>query len=194
MPDSRLVATDATDSLAYPSDFPTVHRLGIPHRVVHLEITNGQGGYYVWQRVDERYEIPGGHVNWLDDLDRPESYEEAAIRELIEELNLKINWDLATDAVQARLQGMLLPVVRLVNQVPSSHGNNNEWVTVYSLKWPPEWHDPCTFVLSDEGNKSPLWLSLKQIEERSLANPMSINAALRLFLQRRGILVPLVSQ
>ncbi len=193
MPYSPLVATDPRDSTVYPLDFQTVHEQGVPHRSVHVEITNYQGNYFVWQRTDERLEIPGGHVDWLEHQNRPESYEEAVLREIIEELNLSINWNVDFDTARARLKERLLPIVRLVNQVPSLHGNNNEWVTVYGLNWQIEWGDPCgpEWDLSEEG-KSPCWSSLIEIERRSLEIPMDINAALRLFLRRRNVLVPLV--
>ena len=98
-----LVATDALDSSVYPLDFSTVHMQGIPHRAVHIEIVNSSGNYFIWHRTDGRLEIPGGHVNWLESKNRPESYEEAAMRELIEELNLPFNWGLSLENAQARL-------------------------------------------------------------------------------------------
>lgn len=190
-----IVATDSRDSCAYPLDFQTVHERGIPHRSIHVEIINGQERYFIWQRTDERFEIPGGHVDWLEDQNRPEFYEEATLREIIEELNLLDNWNVDIGTARARLKERLLPIVRLVNQVPSSHENNNEWVTVYVLNWQNEWGDPCDpeWKLSEEG-KSPRWFSIEEIEQRSLEAPMSINAALRLFLRRRDILVPLIGR
>jgi 8-oxo-dGTP pyrophosphatase MutT (NUDIX family) len=185
-----LVATDATDSLAYPLDFLTVHKQGIPHRVIHVEVVNPAEKYLVWKRDDGRLEIPGGHVDWLEAENRPESYEEAALRELSEELNLQRNWELTFCDTLTRLQGRLVPITRVINQTPSSQGNNNEWVAVYRLNWQDEWGDPCTFKDFGDGSTSPRWLLLNEIAEFSLNNPMAINAALRLFLQRRNILCP----
>ncbi len=192
--DARIVATDSRDSSAYPLDFQTVHEQGVPHRSVHLEITNDQGDFFVWQRADGRLEILGGHVDWLEGQNRPESYEEAALRELTEELNLLENWSVDVGTANARLKERLSPIVRLVNQVPSSHGYNNEWVTVYELHWQSEWGDPSSseWTLSEEGNSS-RWLSVEDIERLSLEKPLGINAALRLFLRRRDILVPLTA-
>jgi 8-oxo-dGTP pyrophosphatase MutT (NUDIX family) len=191
MINSPLVATNATDTKAYPLDFQTVHKEGIPHRSVHVEIVNEQGEYLLWHRMDGRLEILGGHVDWLPEEERPESYAEAAIRETIEELNLLKNWQIDCDAAYARLQEHISPITRLVNQIPSSHGNNNEWVTVFSLNWQNNWGNPCDsgWHLSVESH-SPHWYSLEEIKRYSLEKPMSINAALRLFLQRRGINVP----
>jgi 8-oxo-dGTP pyrophosphatase MutT (NUDIX family) len=131
-------------------------------------------------------------VDWLAGADRPETYEEAALRELSEELALPDNWGMGASAVHARLQARMAAVVRVVNQVPSSHGYNNEWVTVFRLDWQGGWGDPCgpAWVLGEEGT-SPGWRSVEEIERRSVRQPMRINSALRLFLRRRGVLVPL---
>ena len=80
----------------------------------------------------------------------------------------------------------------MINQLPSSHGNNNEWLTVYSLFWQDDWQDPCKFEYSEEGNNNAQWLSIAEAQQLSLKSPMGISAALRLFLNRRGVLVPLV--
>lgn len=194
MNNELLVATDTTDSLSYPLDFSTVHGQGIPHRAVHIEITDAAGKYFVWERADGRLEIPGGHVSWIEECDRAESYEEAALRELSEELNLTYNWRMSQGEVQTRLFGRLLEITRVVNQLPSSHKKNNEWVAVYGLLWQDEWGNPCEFKFSEEGQTSAQWLSVKEIEEFSLKNPMAINSALRLFLQRRGAFAPLLAE
>jgi 8-oxo-dGTP pyrophosphatase MutT (NUDIX family) len=186
-----IVATDARDARPYPLDFETVHRQGIPHRSVHLEIAGPESTYLVWHRPDGRLEIPGGHVDWLTAPDRPETYQEAALRELAEELALPANWGAEMDAVCARLRARMLAVAHIVNQLPSSHGRNNEWVTVFRLHWQDEWRDPCSpgWTLSAEGT-SPCWLSVDEIEQRGLARPARISASLRLFLRRRGVLAP----
>ena len=113
---------------------------------------------------------------------------------MTEELNLLGHWNVGMNDAYAKLRTRLAPILRLINQIPSSHGNNNEWVAVYKLDWQSEWGDPCDlgWKLSDEGNL-PEWLSLEEIERRCLKQPMEINAALRLFLRRRDILVPLVN-
>lgn len=194
MNNELLVATDTTNSLSYPLDFATVHGQGIPHRAVHFEITDAAGKYFVWERADGRLEIPGGHVSWIGEDDRAESYDEAALRELSEELNLAYNWGMSQSQVQARLFGRLLEVTRVVNQLSSSHKKNNEWVAVYGLLWQDEWGDPRKFEFSEEGQTSAQWLSVKEIEDFSLENPMAINSALRLFLQRRGVFAPLLAE
>ena len=187
-----LVATDAIDSSAYPMDFVTVHSQGVPHRAVHLEIVNNKGNLFICRREDERLEIPGGHVEWIDTEDRPETYEEAALRELCEELNLTYNWSLSANDCIARLANHLRLVGKEINQIPSSQGNNNEWVGVFCLDWQEEWGNPCKFRLSEEGNHEPHWISINEMKDMGLSNPMGINSAIRLLLRRRNILVPLV--
>lgn len=188
-----LVATDPKDFNTYPKDFRVVHEQGVPHRAVHIEILNSLRKYFIWQREDDRFEIPGGHVDWIEDQNRPETYEEAALREINEELNCSANWELDLEAVFTRLKGCLVPLERIVNQIPSSHGSNNEWVMVYRLYWQDEWGDLCSrkWNLSKEG-KTPRWLSLDEIEQLCLEKPMNINAALRLFLRRRDTLIPMI--
>lgn len=183
-----IVATNDADTEAYPADFQTVHKEGIPHRSVHIEVVNDQNKYFVWHRMDGRMEILGGHVDWLVDQKRPESYEEAATREIVEELNILNNWTIGYRSTYKKLKEHISPIVRLKNKIPSSHGNNNEWVTVFNLKWLNEWGDPCNsgWHLSNEGFL-PRWLSLEEIKQYNLDKSIEINAALNLFLQRRGI-------
>lgn len=141
---------------------------GIPHRAVHLEIFNAQAQYLVWQRQDGRLEIPGGHVDWLPRANRGESFEEAALREAVEELYLSYNWQVPVEQAQARLHGHLRRIGPLViNQLPSPQGHNNEWVAVFALAWQGSWGDPCQFVLSDEGHTDPRWLSLEAVQQQS---------------------------
>jgi 8-oxo-dGTP pyrophosphatase MutT (NUDIX family) len=187
-----LVATDATDSSTYPMDFVSVHSQGIPHRAVHLEILNREESVFICRREDERLEIPGGHVEWSEAEDRAETYEEAALRECCEELNLPFNWAMSREDCHRRIQGHIHMIGKEINQIPSSQGNNSEWVTVFRLDWQDAWGDPCKFKLSEEGNHEPHWLSIGELKELGLGNPMGINSAVRLMLRRRGILVPLV--
>jgi ADP-ribose pyrophosphatase YjhB (NUDIX family) len=192
LPYSPLTATDSFDTTVYPLDFETIHKQGIPHRAVQIEIINEVGLFFVWQRTDGRLEILGGHVDWLEHQNRNEEYEEAAIREITEELDLTENWRKDVEIISFMVKTRLSPIVKFINQLPSSHGNNNEWVTAYKLNWQNEWGDPCkpTWKLSGEGTL-PAWLSFEEIQSFSIRNPHKINAALRHFFQRRGILIPL---
>lgn len=187
----RIVATNETDSFPHPAPFETVHQEGIPHRVVHIEILNNSRLYFIWERFDGRFEIIGGHVDWMEEKNRAESYEEAALREIVEELNLCENWDTSREQAIIRLKGWLIPITRIVNQIPSSFENNNEWVSVYALYWQTKWGDPTNFKLSQEGSKAS-WLNINEIVNMCIKNPMKINSALRIFLRRHNVLIPLI--
>ena len=210
-----LVVTDSTDSRAVSSEsiprtnatfahldgFQYVHCAGIPHRSSHVEILNANGAFFIWERKDGRLEIPGGHLDWLTEHNRPETYEEAARRETVEELELEEMFGSFKDAME-KLHGGLVPVEKVINQIPSSHVNNNEWVTVYRLHWQSEWPDPCEHLRTLAKTKaekkfegkaeSATWMSLETIKEKGILDPMKINAALRLLLRRRGIMVPVL--
>jgi 8-oxo-dGTP pyrophosphatase MutT (NUDIX family) len=193
LPYPPLAATDSTDSKVYPLDFESIHKQGIPHRAVQIEITYDSEHFFVWQRIDGRPEIPGGHVDWLQQQNRGEEYKEAAIREIIEELNLTENWDKDLNGISSKLERHLSPISKFINQLPSSHGNNNEWITAYKLVWQTEWGDPCSpeWILGNEGT-SPAWLSVEEIKTFSLSDPKKLSSSLRHFLLRRSILVPLI--
>lgn len=212
MAHAPLVVTDENDSCPYssedikrkPSDedlgqFQYVHWFGLPHRSTQVEIVNQEKRFFVWERKDGRLEIPGGHVDWVRAQNRPEEYEEAARREIVEELLLHEIWECTeADAIE-RLRGMPVFVEKVINQVPSSHVNNNEWVTVYRIEWPGEWPDPVVYLrdLAKKGKgrkvegkaESARWLSEDEIKEKSLEHPMGINAAMRLFWRRRGVMI-----
>ena len=194
MKSARLVGTSWTNDTCFPIDWESAHRAGIPHRAVHMEIVDPQGRLLVRHRRDGRLENPGGHVDWLERRSRAETYDEAAVRETLEELALVANWRIERRQVEERLRGALAPVTMIVNQLPSSHGLNNEWVAVYRVVWPPDWADPSadSWTLDEEeGGSRPSWQHIADLERLCSADPKRLNAALRLLLQRRGILIPL---
>ena len=176
------VTNDQNDANLSPHRFSKTHCEGLWHRVVHIEIKN-RDKYFVWQRSDGRYEIPGGHVSWIATQNRAETYEEAAQRELTEELNLPWNWKLAAEDCKRKLKdsGNLIGSP-FKNELSSTHGNNKEWVSVYELTWASDWVDPCKSELGEEGN-NPQWLSLEEIRVLHDAGA-GLNAALQLFLTR----------
>lgn len=190
-----IVITDSRDENPRRGESTQAHEEGLCHRTVHLEIMDSEGRYLVCSRQDDRREIPGGHVDWLDEPDggRPETYEEAALRETAEELGLvpKEYSPQQLEDAKEELRRLANPrrVAKEVNQLPSSQGNNNEHVVVYRFTFPDELKQRINLT---EGT-DPVWLSEEEIEEWALqpANWMRINAALRLFLRRRGIVVPL---
>jgi 8-oxo-dGTP pyrophosphatase MutT (NUDIX family) len=189
-----LVASNAYDRHPYPIDFITAHRDGIPHRAVHIVVRNERHEILVWRRGESsrRWEVIGGHVDYLSDLNRCESYEEAALRELCEELNLAAMWRISAAEAMERVRPNLVPLEKTINLLPSEHGNNAEHVVRFEVLFPDAWGDPCTFDFGAETHTAPRWLALDQLVELCLENPNGINSALRLFLMSRRILVPIV--
>jgi len=195
---SEKICRTENNELSHLNSFQYVHWCGLLHRSTHIEIINSEGKFFIWERRDGRLEIPGGHVDWLNSENRPETYEEAARRETVEELKLDNMWKGEMEALN-NLQGLLVPIEKVINQIPSSHVNNNEWVVVYRLYWPKDWQDPCEFLRDLAKQKqdskvegkaeSARWMSIQEIKQKSLGNPMGINSALRLFLRRHGIMV-----
>lgn len=178
------VTNEQNDANLSPHRFSRTHCEGLWHRVVHIEIKN-RDEYFVWQRHDGRYEIPGGHVSWIAMQNRAETYEEAALRELTEELNLPWNWKILEEDCKKKLKdsGRLIGSP-FKNELSSTHGNNKEWVNVYELTWSSDWVDPCKAEVGQEG-KNPKWLTLEEIRGLHAAGA-GMNAALRLFLVRHA--------
>jgi 8-oxo-dGTP pyrophosphatase MutT (NUDIX family) len=187
------VDPDDSDTSARPVDRRRAHAEGILHRAAHIEIKRRDGRYFIWRRPDGRLEIPGGHVDWLAALGRAESYHEACVRELIEELDLERNWKVNPVAL---LQSPgLRHTATVANQLPGLQGNNNEWVAVFQLDWVEDWGDPTdpdpkNWKLKPVGGGgegySPRWVALDELARECQENPAGINAALRLFMTRRG--------
>jgi 8-oxo-dGTP pyrophosphatase MutT (NUDIX family) len=186
-----ITVTDEYDRPLHPEGPYEVHSRGLPHRVIHAEIIDPAGRWFAWRRKGGRLEIPGGHVDWLTQFDRSETYEEAALRELIEELNLERNWQMSFGLACDRLRPHLTQVGRYINQLPSTHGPNNEWLGVFHLRWQTaDWGDPAGYSHFGDGSKEPEWLHLDDIVRRGMNRKLEFNAALHLFLQRRGIMAP----
>jgi len=187
-----FVGTDSRNENPRPVERDEAHVRGLVHRAVHVEIMDQAGRLLVWLRRDGRLEIPGGHVDWLETEDRAESYDEAVVRELDEELALWRNWALDSAQVRSRLARELSGTTLVANQLPSSTGNNNEWVQVYRLAWQPGWTDPVHFILGEEeGASHARWTSIEDLATRCERNVGLATASLRLLLCRRGIMIPL---
>jgi 8-oxo-dGTP pyrophosphatase MutT (NUDIX family) len=181
-----IVGTDANDSTVYPVDFEMAHRQGIPHRSVHIEV-RWNDRWLVWRRLDGRWEIPGGHVDWLVRENVPESYDNAALRESCEELSLDANWSLSKEEACRRIQNFLRPMGQILNR--NTVDTNYEHVGLFELCWQPEWGDPCEFALGPEVHSKPRWMTLAEIFQLAEENPAQTNSALRLMLSRNGQLV-----
>ena len=180
-PDELIVAADWSDATPRPLRYHLVHSSGIPHRASHVEVWQGQR-LLVWSRSDGKLELPGGHLRWRDD--GPESFEQAAARELLEELG-------AGDDVVAReldaLRGALeLVVASCFNQ--SMAGKNNEWVSVYRvgaelLPLLPSLDAPG--ALSSDGNRDARWWSVADIRQFAEREPLALASSLKLLLDRQ---------
>lgn len=187
-----IVGTDSRNKKHFPISMKDAHQYAKPHQAVHIEIVY-KGKYLIWKREDDRFEIPGGHVNWLTDKNKPETYRDAAIRELYEELNLSENLQIDLNKAKKILTGRLKNKGKFINLLPSVIGKNNEWINLFCLLWEPElFGNPTSYRLSREGNHSARWYSIKEIESIALNNPMNINSALRHLFIRNKILIPIL--
>jgi len=111
-----LDVVDVDDNLVRRASRGEIHRRGWLHRAVHLFVFNGRGEVYVQRRSSSKDRFPqfldssaAGHV------DPGESYENAALRELQEELG-----------IEAELHEVL--------RVPASDITDNEHVVLYRVE------------------------------------------------------------
>ncbi len=187
-----ITGTDSRDIAMFPIDFGIAHTTGKIHRAVHIEIIDSNNRILIWQRRDGRFEILGGHVNWNEKKSTPETYEEAAFHEISEELDLSHNLPIESSNLLSWIKSCLIPMAHFVNVPPTTRNNNYEWVVAFRLNWfTYEWGDPSSFHLGVEGNYNAKWLTIPEIEKLCLDNSTRINSALRHYLARNGILIPI---
>ena len=68
-----------------------VHRLGLKHRAVHILLTNAQGEFFLQRRSMTKDTWPGAWDSSASGhLDSGEGYDEAAVREVREELGWEV--------------------------------------------------------------------------------------------------------
>ncbi len=179
-PHENVVAADWGNENPYPFDFARAHAAGVPHRAVHVEVSNGKGQLLVWMRADGRLELPGGHNQWVNG--KPELAEQAAARELLEELGVERE---KIERKCAELAQCLTPVAVELNRSDRAH--NYEWVTIFAVDWDvlglplPTSHSQ----LSAEGNRDPKWLRIGDIQAQAELGPSHLNSSLLMLLGRR---------
>src|SRR5882672_4757083 len=68
-----------------------VHRLGLLHRAVHVLVFNGRGELFLQKRSMQKDKFPGAWDSSASGhLDSGEDYDACAVRELREEIGLKV--------------------------------------------------------------------------------------------------------
>jgi len=185
-PYRRIVRVDERDRAARAIAFDVAHRNGLLHRVVHIEIySDDKRQYLIFRRneIARRMEIVGGHVNWLADKRRSETYIESCVRELKEELSLVKNTDLNERLLDSEIKRHLYKGIKEKNEgMRSDHRFNREWVQVFRFRWPRAWKDPA--LPSWHWNEEIIaayWASDQDILE--LSDELA-NTALRMFKKR----------
>jgi len=178
--DELIVASDWSDATPRALRYSLVHARGIPHRAAHVEVWQGQR-VLLWFRSDGKLELPGGHLRWLEG--GPEPFDEAAARELLEELGEP------EEGVARQLAGVragLELVTSCFNQ--SMAGLNNEWVCVYRIaaeRVPAATALGRSGVLSADGNHGARWWSVADIRDFAEREPLFLASSLKLLLDRQ---------
>ncbi|MGB9602795.1 MAG: NUDIX hydrolase [Verrucomicrobiia bacterium] len=140
---------DENDAVIGSAPRSEIHRLGLKHRAVHILIFNSSGEVFLQKRSMKKDRSPGvwdssasGHV------DRGETYDDAAMRELKEELGITGKIEL-----KKRLK---------LNASPET---DNEFVWVYTGLYEGE------FNLNKDEISYGKWFHPKQIEEHLISSP-----------------------
>jgi len=178
--DELIVASDWSDASPRALRYSVVHARGIPHRAAHVEVWQGEQ-VLLWFRSDGKLELPGGHLRWLPG--GPEPFDEAAARELLEELG-EPEAGVARHIAEVRA-GLTL-VTSCFNQ--SMAGMNNEWVCVYRVaadQVPAATALGRSGVLSADGNRDARWWALADIREFADREPLALASSLKLLLERQ---------
>ena len=139
-----------------------VHRLGLQHRAVHVLIFNRRGEVFLQKRSMSKDTFPGAwDSSSSGHLDTGETYDACAVRELREELGLKL------PGAPERLF-----------KVPACAETDQEHVWVYRL----EAEGP--FELNAEEIEAGGWFAPAEVTRWMGARPQDFASALRLIWQR----------
>ena len=132
---------------------PEVHRLGLKHRAVHIFLTNARGEIFLQKRSSTKDTWPGAWDSSVSGhLDAGEGYDDAAVREVREELGWK-------------LPEALTPIVK----IDACEETDQEFVRVYH----GQAEGP--FTLHQEEIECGRWFSVLDVE--ALIDGPSVKAA-----------------
>lgn len=152
-----LCQVDAADQVIGPCRRGEAHRLGLRHRSVHILVCNAFGDFFLQKRSLAKDVNPGlwdssaaGHVDF------GESYDDCAIRELQEELNIEAGH-----------------APELLFKLEASAATGWEFIQVYRLRWDDP-IDPNPDEIS-----AGAWFSAAEIEGWISARPEELTRSVR---------------
>lgn len=155
--DEILDIVNLQDQVVGQEKRATIHANGLLHRAVHIFIQNQQGHIFLQKRSMIKDIHPGlwtssccGHV------DQGETYDQAAYRELKEELGISLS------------QGLHF----VLKDTPSEE-NTHEFIHIYTLQ-----HDG-PFVLHPEEIDDSEWISTQELNKALKENPVRFTPALK---------------
>jgi isopentenyl-diphosphate delta-isomerase type 1 len=120
---------------------PEVHRLGLKHRAVHVLIFNRQGKLFLQKRSAKKDNFPGAwDSSAAGHLDSGETYDACAVRELEEELGVR-----------------LLKCPERILRIEACEETGQEFVWVYRLR-----HDG-PFLLNEDEIEMGDWYTPEEI-------------------------------
>jgi isopentenyldiphosphate isomerase len=145
-----------------------IHRLKLKHRAVHVLVFNSRGDLFLQKRSLNKDSSPGlwdssaaGH------LDKGEGYDKCAMRELEEELGLRV----------------MQPPERLL-KLDACEDTGHEFVWVYRLN-----HDG-PFKLNPEELETGAWYAPAVVNIWMQERPAELSTTLRLIWKERDYLLP----
>jgi len=153
--DELFFVVDEHDQPLKPLPRKLVHGYGVWHRVSHIWLQNDKGQLLCQQRSFEKELYPGFWECFFGGHIRPnETYEQAAIRELDEELGVEVN---AKD----------LYLWRVYKFFDKAEGYNNEFMGVFVARWNGKLED---LVFDDGEVARAAWKDIPEIKQEIVEN------------------------